>query len=277
MTEGLVSIIMPSYNCGRFVEETIRSVQAQTYKNWEILFVDDQSTDDTMQILRSLMEHDKRIRFFQNPENRGAAVSRNLALREAKGEWIAFLDSDDLWFPEKLERQIHFMKDNNYHFSYTARNVIDEHSNTVGRIATGPKHITERLMFWYCWVGCLSVMYDAKKVGLIQIADLKKNNDYAIWLKVIKKADCYYLDEILATYRIRKGSISHQSKMKLIRWHYLLFKIGENMNPVHAGYCTIRNLFFGFFKKKLYLRTYDLKNEKSKEQYEKDFNNRRPS
>ena len=277
MTKDLVSVIMPSYNCGRFVEETIRSVQAQTYKNWEILFVDDCSSDDTMEKVLAMKAADSRIKVFQNSKNSGAAISRNRALREAQGEWIAFLDSDDLWFPEKLERQIRFMKENDYHFSYTARNVVDENSKEIGRIATGPKHITERRMFWYCWVGCLSVMYDAKTVGVVQIADLKKNNDYAIWLKAIKKADCYYLDEILATYRVRKGSISHDSKLKLVKWHYLLFKDGENMNAIHACYCTMRNLFFGFFKKKLYVKNFNLDDDKSRKSYAQNISNRRPS
>ena len=119
MTKDLVSIIMPSYNCGRFVEETIRSVQAQTYQNWEIIFVDDCSKDDTMSKVMALKEIDKRIKVYQNPQNSGAAVSRNLALREAKGRWIAFLDSDDLWKPEKLEKQVRFMEENGCNFSYT--------------------------------------------------------------------------------------------------------------------------------------------------------------
>ena len=109
MTEDLVSIIMPSYNCGKYLEETIRSVKAQTYQNWEIIFVDDCSTDGTMPKVMTLKESDNRIQVYQNPQNCGAAVSRNLALRKAQGRWIAFLDSDDLWEPRKLERQVRFM------------------------------------------------------------------------------------------------------------------------------------------------------------------------
>ena len=116
--EELVSIIMPSYNCGEFVEDTIRSVQAQTYQNWEIIFLDDCSTDDTMSIVKKLREEDSRIRLFQNKINSGAAVSRNKALREAKGRWIAFLDSDDLWEPTKLEKQVRFMEKNGYKFNH---------------------------------------------------------------------------------------------------------------------------------------------------------------
>lgn len=255
MSNDLVSIIMPSYNCGRFVEETIHSVQEQTYQNWEIIFMDDCSTDDTIKIATALRANDKRIHVYQNITNQGAAVSRNNALREAKGRWIAFLDSDDLWYPEKLEKQIRFMEENNYYFSYHNSEDMDENGKLNGVYWTGPKHINETDMFNYDWIGCLTVMYDANKVGLIQIADVKKNNDYAMWLKVIRKCDCYLLDEILAKYRIRKGSISNQSKIKLIKWHYIMFRDCEGQNPLMASLNTVRNLFFGVIKKIKYKKT----------------------
>lgn len=254
MCNDLVSIIMPSYNCRRFVEETIRSVQAQTYKNWEIIFMDDCSTDDTIRKVSAMREKDTRIHLYQNISNLGAAVSRNNALREAKGRWIAFLDSDDLWKPEKLEHQIKFMVENGYSFSCTERDVIDEDSKPLGQFISGPDRITKGGMSRYCWVGCLTVMYDANVMGVIQIADLKKNNDYAIWLKAIKKADCYLLKENLASYRQRKGSISHDSMKKLIKSHYDLWHIGEGKNPVIAFLLTIQNLFFGVVKRIIYIK-----------------------
>ena len=252
--KDLVSIIMPSYNCGRFVEETIRSVQAQTCQNWEIIFMEDCSTDDTIRKVAAMRDKDSRIHLYQNSSNLGAAVSRNNALREAKGRWIAFLDSDDLWEPEKLEHQIKFMEDNNYHFSYTCRDQIDENGKPLGVLLSGPKHITKAGMFRYCWVGCQSVMYDVNVVGLIQIIDIKKNNDYAIWLKTIKKADCYLLDEYLAHYRVRSGSISRHSKSHLIKWHYRLFRQSENMSVIGACFFTLRNLFYGVIKKVVYYK-----------------------
>lgn len=253
MSNDLVSIIMPSYNCGRFVEETIRSVQAQTYQNWEILFVDDCSTDDTIRRVSAMREKDDRIHLFQNVYNSGAAVSRNNALREAKGRWIAFLDSDDLWKPEKLEHQIRFMVENGYSFSCTERDVIDEDSNPVGQYITGPDVITKAGMRRYCWVGCLTAMYDANKVGLIQIEDIKKNNDYAIWLKVIQKCNCYLLKENLASYRQRKGSISHDKLSKLIKSHYILWHKAEGKSPMVSIVLTIQNLFFGVMKRLKYV------------------------
>ncbi len=250
----LVSIIMPSYNTASFIAESIQSVQAQTYKDWELLIVDDCSTDNTDDAVKPYLE-DTRIRYFKNEKNSGAAISRNRALREAKGKWIAFLDSDDLWTPDKLEKQIAFMKENGYHFSYTNYKEIDVDGELNGVSVTGPKRITRCGMFNYCWPGCLTVMYDVEVIGLIQIEDIKKNNDYAMWLKVCKKANCYLLDECMALYRRgRAGSISTHSIKKLISWHYKLYKEAEGRNSIIALFNTGRNLIFGLYKKKRYVK-----------------------
>lgn len=248
----LVSIVMPSYNTGRFIKETIQSVLNQTYENWELIIVDDCSTDNTDKVIQPFLI-DRRIRYLKNKKNSGAAVSRNRALKAAKGKWIAFLDSDDLWEQDKLEEQIAFMQDNGYHFSYTNYIEIDEESKPNGKSVTGPKRITKHGIYNYCWMGCLTVMYDAEEVGLIQIADIKKNNDYAMWLKVCKKADCYLLDKILAKYRKRSGSISNHRYMKLIKWHYKLYRDAEKRNPISSFILTVRNLFFGVLKKIKYV------------------------
>ena len=249
----LVSVIMPSYNTAKFISETIESVLAQTYPNWELIIADDCSTDDTDAVVRPYLA-DGRIRYMKNEKNSGAAVSRNRALREAKGKWIAFLDSDDLWLPEKLEKQIAFMEQNNCRFSYTNYIEIDENSVPNGRSVTGPKKITRHGMYNYCWMGCLTVMYDAETVGLVQIADIKKNNDYAMWLKACKKADCYLLDEVLAKYRKRSGSISNHGYTKLIKWHYKLYREAEKKNSIVSAALTIRNLFWGVWKKIKYVK-----------------------
>ena len=247
---------MPSYNTGKFIQETINSVKNQTYNNWELIIVDDGSTDNTDEVVRAIK--DDRIKYIKNKVNKGAAISRNIALREAKGKWIAFLDSDDLWKEDKLEKQIKFMEDNNYYFSYTNYIEIDENSNFNGRKITGPQKITRIGMFNYCWPGCLTVMYDSKRIGLIQIEDIKKNNDYAMWLKVCKKVDCYLLNEDLAMYRKRTGSISNHSYKTLIKWHYKLYKDVEKQNIVCSIFNTFRNIIFGLYKKKRYV----VKNER---------------
>ena len=255
MNNNLVSIIMPSYNCGKYVEETIRSVQAQTYKNWEIIFVDDCSTDGTVKRVSELREKDSRIKLFQNKFNSGAAVSRNNALCEAKGRWIAFLDSDDLWEPEKLEKQVKFLEENEYKFSYTCYSEMDGEGKDTGIIVSGPSKVTKAGMFAFCWPGCLTVMYDREKIGLIQIEDIKKNNDYAMWLKVCQKADCYLLPEVLAKYRRgRSGSVSSHSIKTMIGWHYKLWHEAEKKNAFAAAYYTCLNLVCGFYKKLKYVK-----------------------
>ena len=249
----LVSIIMPSYNTAKFISETIDSVLAQTYTNWELIIVDDCSKDDTDAAVAKYQ--DQRIRYLKNEKNSGAAVSRNRALREAKGRWIAFLDSDDLWMPDKLEKQIRFMEEKNYAYSYTNYVEIGEDSKPLGVRVTGPKRITKAGMYAYCWPGCLTVMYDASVVGLVQIADIKKNNDYAMWLKVICKAECHLLDEVLGAYRKRTGSISRHSYAKLIRWHYKLFGEAEGMGVVRSTFHTAVNLICGLYKKLAFVAT----------------------
>lgn len=252
---GLVSIIMPSYNCGKYVEQTIHSVQAQTYQNWEIIFVDDCSKDDTVKRVSELQKQDSRIKLFQNPVNSGAAVSRNIALREAKGRWIAFLDSDDLWEPTKLEKQVRFMEENDYAFTYTEYQEMDANGNLTGLTISGPKHITKRGMYNFCWPGCLTVMFDASIIGLIQIEDIKKNNDYAMWLKVCKKADCYLLPEVLAKYRrARAGSVSTHGITTMIGWHYKLWREAEKRSVIASLGLTGVNLVCGLYKKKKYVK-----------------------
>ena len=249
----LVSIIMPSYNTAPYIRETIQSVLDQTYQNWELIIVDDCSSDNTDEIVSTYLLDD-RIHYLKNEKNSGAAFSRNIALREAKGRWIAFLDSDDLWMPEKLEKQINFMDKNGYSFSYTNYEEINVEGNRTGVKVTGPKKITKTGMYNYCWPGCLTVMYNRSVVGLIQIEDIRKNNDYAMWLKVCKKADCYLLDEYLGKYRKgRSGSVSTHSIKTMIGWHYKLFREAEKMGKIESFINTGRNLVFGFYKKKRYV------------------------
>ena len=160
MIDGLVSIIMPSFNTGRFIGESIQSVLNQTYTKWELLIVDDCSIDHTEKVVFSFK--DDRIRYFRNEENMGAALARNRAMREARGEWIAFLDSDDLWMPEKLEKQIAFMNQNGYVFSYHDYEKIDEDSMPLNVYVTGPDVVTKHRMYNYGYPGCLTFMYRAK-------------------------------------------------------------------------------------------------------------------
>jgi glycosyltransferase involved in cell wall biosynthesis len=245
---------MPSYDTAKYIDKAIDSVLKQTYTNWELIIVDDCSPDNTDDIVKPYLS-DERIKYYKNEKNSGAAMSRNRALREAKGKWIAFLDSDDLWMPDKLEKQIRFMERNGYQFSYTNYSEIDVNGKRNGITVTGPKRITKTGMYNYCWPGCLTVMYDRDVVGLIQIADIKKNNDYAMWLKVCQRADCYLIDEELALYRRgRAGSVSTHSIKTMIGWHYKLYRKAEGQNPVVSVFNTGRNLVFGFYKKRRFVK-----------------------
>ncbi len=243
----LVSVIMPSYNTADYIADSIKSVISQTYQNWELIIVDDCSTDNTDDIVSYFS--DNRIKYMKNKKNMGAAATRNRALREAKGEWIAFLDSDDLWLPNKLEKQINFMKSNGYVFSYHNYEKIDENNENLNVIVTGPKLITRKEMYNYCYPGCLTFMYNVKIIGLLQIKNISKNNDYAMHLKLCKKANCYLLDENLAKYRIRKKSISHDKLWKKLKSHYDLFHVCDEQSILTSLWYACWNMIYGMLKK----------------------------
>lgn len=249
MMNSLVSIIMPSWNTASFIAESIQCVIDQTYSNWELIIVDDCSTDNTDEVIAKFT--DNRIKYFKNEKNCGAALTRNRALREAQGEWIAFLDSDDLWDSQKLEKQITYMKKNNLCFSYHEYEKIDEKGNKLNIFVTGPNIVNKRKIYHYDYIGQLTMMYNAKFFGLIQIKDIKKNNDYAIRLKLYKKQNvkCFLLHENLAKYRIRQQSISHDKLKKKLKSHYDLFHVCDEKNPIVALWLACWNMFFGVYKK----------------------------
>ena len=180
MREGLVSIITPTYNCGKFIGETIESVQRQTYTNWEMVIVDDCSKDRTKEIVKEYINKDARIKYYCLKNNSGAAVARTRAMQLADGEYMAFLDADDLWSEDKLEKQIQFMRQNNYAFSCTAYEQIDEEGNLINKIVkTIPKTDYNRLLL-DCPVGNSTVMYSVKKMGKFEVPNIRKRNDDAL-------------------------------------------------------------------------------------------------
>ena len=246
----LVSIVMPSYNTEQYIADSVKSILAQTYPDWELIIVDDCSTDRTVEIVRSF--NDPRIRLFRNERNSGAAVSRNKALREAKGKWIAFLDSDDVWLPEKLMKQIRFMTENKYSFTFTDYRIC-LNGEWMPYINIGPDHVDKRKLYRYCYFSTITVMYDAEVIGLIQIKDIRKHNDYAMWLEAIEKADAYRLPECLSYYIKHDGSITGGSKLALIKWHYRLFRVAREESVPAAVWHTFGNLVFGVLKKLRYV------------------------
>ena len=250
----LVSIIMPSFNTGQFIADAIESVINQSYNNWELIIIDDCSRDNTDDVVEYYLR-DTRIQYYKNPANMGAAYSRNRALQIAKGKWIAFLDSDDIWHSDKLKKQITFMENNDLHFSYTNYSEMDEEGNPRNVSWTGPSVINNKMMMTFNYMGCLTVMYDSSFIGQIQIKDLKKRNDYAIWLKVVKKSPAYLLKEDLASYRVRKtGSITDRRKPPLdrIKYNYLLWRLSEEKSALASCILVVINIVFACYKKIVY-------------------------
>ena len=248
----LVSVIMPSYNSAKYIGRSVKSVLAQTYADFELIIVDDCSSDGTQDIVNVFLG-DARVRFYINEKNSGAALSRNRALREAKGKYVAFLDSDDVWLPEKLEKQVAFMEKNGYAFTFTDYRIC-LNGEWLPYVNTAPDVVNKRRMYDYCYFSTITVMYDREKIGLVQIADLRKNNDYAMWLKIIQKSAAYRLPECLSYYIKHEGSVSSGSKLKLIKHHYIMWRKAENNNAVAAAFLTVRNLFWGVIKKLKYKR-----------------------
>lgn len=245
----MVSIVTPNYNCSRFIAMTINSVIAQSYTNWELIIVDDCSTDGSYEIALKFAEQDSRIKVIRNEINSGAAISRNKAIELAKGEFIAFLDSDDIWMPNKLQKQIEFMKDNNCDFSFTEYEHIDEENNSLHLVANITKKLNYNKMMMHCWPGCLTVMYNQSVTGKVYAEDIKKNNDHALFLRVLKKcSNAMGMPELLAKYRIRKGSISRK-KSTIIKYYIKVIHEFENKPLIFAWFCVFTHVFIkSFFK-----------------------------
>lgn len=236
---GLVSIIMPAYNSAPYIETTIETVKLQSYKKWELIIVDDVSTDKTFEILERLAKEDSRIKVSKLPINSGAAQARNEALKIAQGEFIAFLDSDDTWKEEKLEKQINFMNKNEYVFSCTFYSKIDETGDSLDRIVKYKAKGNYTELLKNC-PGNSTVIYNASKIGeKIFIENIRKRNDYLMWLTVIKKTEnLFCLEEVLSSHRIRSGSLS-KNKFSLIKFHWEIYRNKETLNFIHSLYLLV--------------------------------------
>jgi len=236
MTDKLVSIITPTYNCEKFIGKTIESVQAQTYRNWEMVIVDDCSQDDTRAVVAEYIKKDARIKYHLLEVNSGAAVARTSAMQLAQGAYMAFLDSDDLWLPEKLERQLAFMEQTSHAFSCTAYEQIDEEGRPLGKIIkTIPKTSYNRLLL-DCPVGNSTVMYDVRRMGKFTVPNIRKRNDDALWLQMLRKEPCIYgIPDVLMHYRVRQGSIS-ANKLSLVKYHWILYRDIEHLSVLRTAF-----------------------------------------
>lgn len=237
---GMVSIITPSYNCAQFIGETIESVLAQTYPNWEMLITDDCSTDNSREVIAEYAKRDPRVKLLKLDKNSGAGVARNNSIREANGRFIAFCDSDDRWYPDKLEKQLHYMDAKKCAMSHTSYMTCDENDRVTG-IVVCRKRETLRTMCRDDKMGFLTVMYDADKVGKVYMPDLRKRQDWGLKLKVLRICNkAYGMKEPLAYYRIRKNSISNVKKTSLIKYNVRVYKEVLGWSKLHANvyfYC----------------------------------------
>lgn len=254
--ELLVSVVMPVHNDERFIRATIDSVLNQTHSNLELIIVEDCSIDKSLDIIKEF--NDERIRLFINESNKGAAYSRNLAIKEARGDYVAFLDADDIWEVDKLEKQLDHMVSNNYDFTYTSYRVIDESGNSVGIKYTGPKVVTHRKFMRMNYIGCLTAMYKRSIYPDLAIPlDIVRRNDYALWLKLSERCNCYLLDEVLASYRKRdSGSITTSNKKSLYSYHKKLFNSLYGYKSLHCLYIFYRGAFYSIMKKLLYKKRF---------------------
>ena len=247
MIEGLVSIIMPTYNCASFIGESIKSIQAQTYENWELVIVDDNSMDDTKEVVEKYQVNDSRIKYKRLKKNSGAAVARTFSMKLAEGQYIAFCDSDDLWMKDKLEKQLSFMKKSGYAFTCTAYEQIDEKGNSLRKIMRPRKKCDYNRLLLDCPVGNSTVIYDVSIMGKFEVPNIRKRNDDALWLQMLKKEKYIWgMDEVLMKYRVRSNSIS-SNKLKVIKYHWILYRDIEHLSIArslfHIGYwCVIKIL-----------------------------------
>ncbi|EJX1243917.1 glycosyltransferase family 2 protein [Vibrio alginolyticus] len=227
-SQSLVSIIMPSYNSDGTILESIQSVLSQTYKNWELIIVDDRSTDNTWQVIQTYADKYDNIRVYQNKENLGAGASRNFAIKKARGRFIAFLDSDDLWTEDKLAEQIPFMLENNYPLTYThySRFTSEEELSVV----TAPEYTTYKKLMYSNVIGCLTAVYDAQALGKRYMPLIRKRQDMGLWLDILKDTPkAYCLPKPLAKYRLDSGMTANKFSVLSYQWKFYREVVGLSL------------------------------------------------
>lgn len=244
---GLVSIIMPAFNCEKFISEAINSILFQSYDNWELIIINDNSTDRTGEIINEFAGNESRIKILNLENNSGAAIARNQGIDLANGKFIAFLDSDDIWYSNKLFNQIKFMSDNNFYFTCTAYSKINEDGELLGNTILSKSKSDYEHLLREC-PGNSTVIYNAKVLGKFFIPNIKKRNDYVMWLQVIKKAkNLYGLSEVLSSHRVRKGSLSNE-KSSLVRYHWRVYRNIESLPLTKSFYLVIYWILKSVFK-----------------------------
>ncbi len=244
MVKSTISIITPVYNSEKFIENTLNSIINQTYKNWELLLIDDCSSDQSVTIINHYIKDNPNIKLIKNTINEGAAVSRNKGIMMAQGDYIAFLDADDIWKPEKLEKQLEYMQKQNCDVCFSSYELIDEEGNKLNKKVKALPVLSYKKLLKSNYVGNLTGIYNAKTLGKITSPNLRKRQDWLIWLNALKASGkpAHGIQEPLAYYRIREDSMS-SNKFNLLKYNYRVYKIG-------LGYST----FGAFIKMLIFLK-----------------------
>ena len=236
---SLVSIITPSYNSSKFIKDCVASVFSQTYKNWEMIIVDDCSKDNSKEIISEHSTKDKRIKPIFLEKNVGAAEARNAAIRQSKGKYVAFLDSDDLWNPKKLEKQLSFMNENEITFSYTTYQFMSENGEDLSNIISAPEKMTYDSYLKNTIIGCLTVIIDREKSGEFEMPNIRSSHDMALWLLIMKRGfSAYGLDENLARYRIVSTS-NTASKWHAAKDVWKVYRQVEKLSFIYSTWCFV--------------------------------------
>jgi glycosyltransferase involved in cell wall biosynthesis len=247
--QPLVSVITPTYNAELFIEQTIASVRAQTYTNWEMVIVDDASTDTTTAILKKYAAEDARIKYHVLKTNAGAAIARNTAIEKASGSYIAFLDADDLWMPEKLSKQIAFMQEKNVEVCFSSYELMNEAGESLGKMVKALPKVNFSKMLKSNYVGNLTGIYNAETLGKVYMPAIRKRQDWALWLTLIKKVGyAYSISAPLAKYRLRENSIS-SNKLNLLKYNYTIYRKALKFGAFKSSLYLIRFLIEHFFIK----------------------------
>lgn len=248
-----ISIITPVYNCEKLIGNTIETVINQTYTNWEMLLVDDCSTDNSEKIIEEYIRKDNRVKYFKLEQNSGAAVARNYALEKSEGRFIAYLDSDDLWKPEKLEKQVDFMLKHNYAFSCTDYEKIDEQGNSLNKIVKIPQKVDYNLFLRNTIIQTVGVMVDTNLTGkeLLVMPNIRRRQDAATWCQLLKNGfNCYEVPENLSYYRVVSKSLS-SNKFKAVKMNWYWYRKIEKLSLWKTCYCFI-GYAFNAVKKRIY-------------------------
>lgn len=242
MKKNLVSIITPMYNSEKYIGITIESALNQTYKDWEMIIVDDCSSDNSPKIVKEYAKNDERIKYIKTDSNKGVSNARNIALKMANGQFISFLDSDDIWDEDKLKKQVDFMKKNKCTISFTAYELIDENNEKLNKIINVPKIVDYNTLLKGNILGCLTVMIDKSKLDFEIKMSGVRHEDYVLWLSILKKGHIAYgINEVLAEYRKSITSLSG-NKIKSAIWTW---KIYRNIEQIPLYKCIYYFIHYG--------------------------------